>query len=435
MTQFKHSTLVCAAALALGWGCSSSDEGNESGATTTPGALATVDADGEPIAPGAEPGSAAGPATPGTVVVVPPAGATPLEGEEIIGVGETAAEPAPPMECASSSTATSLVGLVLAFTFDVSGSMGSHSQPYFAREYKWDPVVAATKAFFADTTSAGVSATLTFFPNDLAPLTGGGGGNRLDACNAADYDQPDVGLTPLPSDAFASAIDAITPPGDGDWRQGTPTGPALEGTIATIEQMRATDPNAKYVIVLVTDGEPAECSNEQNNINFVSGVAASVADEIPTYVIGVGNPMVDGADNPPQGGIDNLHQIAQAGGTDQAFLIDTNDPVQTAADFQAVIDSIRDNSFSCALEIPQPPAGQEFDSTKVNVNYTNAMGMTPLTYDPSCSEEFGWYYDDEENPSVIQMCDSVCTAIQNDATEQGQLNVEFGCLTRIGGAK
>jgi hypothetical protein len=277
-----------------------------------------------------------------STVYVPPANVG-ASGGSVLLDGESSDATASPtegddIECASSSTPTELEGVVLAFTFDVSGSMGSYSQPYFAREFKWDPVVQATKAFFADTTSAGVSATLTFFPNDQAPLVGGGGGNEGDACDSADYDQPDVPLTPLPSDTFAAAIDAVTPLGDGDWRQGTPTGPALEGTIAAIEEMRAADPNTRYVIVLVTDGEPALCSNQQNDIDFVAGVAASVADEIPTYVIGLGNPVTADNPNPPQFGVDNLNTIAAAGGTTQAFVVDTDDPAQTTADFRAVID-------------------------------------------------------------------------------------------------
>jgi hypothetical protein len=313
--------------------------------------------------------------------------------------------------------------------------MGSYSQPYFAREFKWEPVVQATKAFFADPTSVGVSATLTFFPNELAPLVGGGGGNEGDACDALDYDEPDVGMTALPSDAFATAIDAITPAANGDWRQGTPTGPALEGTITTIEALRAAEPNANYVIVLVTDGEPALCSNEQNDIDYVAGVAASVAEETPTYVIGLGNPVTEEVPNPPTEGIDNLHAIAAAGGTGEAFLIDTNDPAQTSADFRAVIDSIRENSFNCTVQIPEPPSGLAFDSTRVNVNYQSNGTVTALTYDPTCADPAAWHYDDEANPTVIQLCEAVCGTIQNDTVIDGQLDVEFGCQSRITGAR
>ncbi len=437
MNRSKLRITGCAAALALAWGCSdSAEEGITSQPVGMPGQL--VNSTPASSSGGAleNDGSQATPAPSApTVAVVPPAGGGVVDGEELIAETGSPPDAEEAAECASSSIGTSLQGLVLVFTFDVSGSMGSYSTPYFAREYKWEPVVAATKAFFSDASSAGVSATLTFFPNDKAPLVGGGGGMAGDACDPVDYSQPDVGMTELPTDAFATAIDAITPLADGDWRQGTPTGPALEGSIAAIEAMRAVDPDEKYVIVLVTDGEPALCSNQLDNVDYVSGIAASVADQIPTYVIGVGNPAVEENMNPPNDGIDNLHAIAAAGGTGTAFLIDTDNPAQTTADFREVIDSIRETSFTCALTIPPPPAGQEFDSTKVNVNYTNAIGETPLTYDPTCTDAFAWYFDDVDNPSTIHMCDSVCDAIKSDTQDEGHVNVEFGCLRRVSGAK
>ncbi len=454
MSQFKSSII---ALLTLVCGCSGSDEGVGFAQMNVPGQLVTASAANQPMEEGAS--SAASGSTSETpnpaVAVIPPENSDVLGGDEFIEEVDVVPAEEQNAECASSSMGTSLVGVVLAFTFDVSASMGSHFEPYYSRALKWDPVVAATKAFFADTTSAGVSATLTFFPNDLANLVGAGGGGAVGggavgggalgggalggggggSCDAAGYEQPDVGLTELPSDAFGAAIDAVTPAGDDDWRLGTPTGPALEGTIASIEEMRATEPNAKYVIVLVTDGEPALCSDQQDDINNVAGIVQAVAAETPTYVIGLGNPVTDEDPDPPTDGIDNLHAIAAAGGTGEAFLIDTSNPAQTSADFRAVIDSIRENSFSCELEIPTPPDGEVFDSTKVNVNYTNTLGETPFTYDPSCTEPFAWYYDDEANPSVIHMCDAVCQSIKDDYENQGQLNVEFGCVSRIPGSK
>jgi hypothetical protein len=425
MIVAEKSFVSCA--LALACGCSSpADPTGAQAAAAMPEPLVTGAATAPQLASTDVPGSA-----------LPTSSAIPQGAPDqgLITETETTPAAAEMAECASSSTGTSLQGVVLAFTFDVSGSMGSYSQPYFDRNFKWEPVVEATKAFFSDATSAGVSASLTFFPNELAPLVGGGGGNEGDACNGGDYAQPDVSVTPLPSADFSTAIDAITPVANGDWRQGTPTGPALEGTIAAIEAMRAVEPNAKYVIVLVTDGEPALCSNEQNDIDYVAGVAASVAEEIPTYVIGLGNPVTDDVPNPPTNGMDNLHAIAAAGGTGEAFLVDTDDPAQTSIAFRTVIDSIRENSFNCALEIPAPPSGLTFDSTRVNVNYQSLAGANELVNDPTCTAPSAWYYDDPDEPSAILLCDSACTTITSDSAGDGQLNVEFGCLSRVSEAK
>jgi hypothetical protein len=213
--------------------------------------------------------------------------------EDAILISEPASEASPGSdgECAASSVETSQVDVVLSFAFDVSASMGSHVQPYYSRAMKWDPVVAATKTFFADPSSEGVSATLTFFPSEGAPSVASSG---LDAeadtdllsqiisgvlaagaaaagggaaCTPVDYATPNVEVTPLPSTSFAAAIDAVTPADDSQWRLGTPTGPALEGTVQMIRDLQRQDGNSKYVIVLVTDGDPALCDPATDSID------------------------------------------------------------------------------------------------------------------------------------------------------------------------
>jgi hypothetical protein len=350
----------------------------------------------------------------------------------IVDEGDTEAPPQDAV-CQSGSTPTSLQGVVLAFAFDVSSSMGSGTLPYNDRTLKWEPVVAATKAFFVDPSSTGVSAMLTFFPNDSGGGGGGGmfgGGGDTPLCDPDEYATPDVALTELPSEAFGTAIDDITPADDDGWRSGTPTMAVLQGTIQNVQELQANDPANKYVIVLVTDGEPSSCSADDNDIANVAAAAGEVSDTIPTYVIGVQNPVTEEEPNPPDA-VGNLNIVAEQGGTEAAFIINTEDPAQTAADFRAVIESIRTNSFSCNLPIPAPPAGKTFDPTKVNVTYSNMIGLTEFVYDETCTERFAWHYDDPANPTVIQMCDQVCLDIRADYKNEGMLDVEFGCATRI----
>jgi hypothetical protein len=98
-----------------------------------------------------------------------------------------------------------------------------------------------------------------------------------------------------------------------------------------------------------------------------------------TFVVGVANPPgLDGGEN-----LDNLNIIAEAGGTERAFIVQTGDPVQTEAEFKAVIDDIRGVSVSCNIEIPLPPTGTEFIPEKVNVKYSGANGelAVDLAYD------------------------------------------------------
>lgn len=313
-----------------------------------------------------------------------------------------------PSVCAAENTEAELRPVYLAFAFDVSGSMGKGDLEHHDRELKWDPVVAATKAFFADSASVSISASLSFFPA------------ASDRCDADSYATPDVPMTPLPSDAFATAIDDITPESSDDWRGGTPTLAVVNGTLSFLEPMVEEDPSSIYALVLVTDGYPQDCDDD--DIETVAEAVAAVSDTIPTYVIGVENPP-GGPDT-----VSDLHAIAEAGGTGEAFLIETGDPEQTKLDFEAVIEDIRGRSVSCDVEIPPPPAGQVFEPGKVNVTYEISGDGRAFAYDQSCEYPDSWRYDDPAAPSVIELCPETCALAQGETT--AKLLVEFGCESR-----
>ncbi len=426
---------VLLASVVTTYGCSSDEGGYETIETDDTNNAAS---DGS----GSGSGSGTGGASSGSGTTAPSGTPTSAINGSAVGNITTGFQPgtSDPVDetCAAADTPTSLQKVVLAFVFDVSASMGSEQESYFSRAFKWDPVVAATKAFFEDPSSKGMSATLTFFPNEKAPIADGttfmGMGEE---CVAADYATADVPVTPLPSAAFSAAIDAVTPPDTMTWRLGTPTLPAVEGTIQAIQALQAADPNSRYTMVVVTDGMPALCPGggfgepDPNRVEAVADAVAAVADTIPTYVIGVDNPVIEGEPEPPDT-VTDLNLLAQAGGTDMAFIIDTNDPTATSVQFKTIVDTIRDFSFSCSLAIPDPTNGEQFDKNKVNVKYTSpSLGEVPFTYDPTCpADGNGWYYDDEAAPTTINICANVCDAIRVQQDE-GSLSVELGCQTRI----
>jgi hypothetical protein len=311
--------------------------------------------------------------------------------------------------CASETAQASLRPVALAFAFDVSGSMGKGDTDWHDRELKWDPVVAATQAFFTDPESNGISASLTFFPA------------ASDRCDADQYESPDVPLTALPSTVFGNAIDAITPQSSSDWRGGTPTLAVVQGTLDFLDGRVSANPDALHALVLVTDGYPQSCDDD--SISSVAAAVAAVSGTIPTYVIGVRN---------PEGGPDtvsDLDAIAAVGGTGHAFLIATGDPEQTKTAFREVIDGIRGASVSCDLEIPPPPAGETFDPKKVNVTLDLGASQRSFSQDQTCTEADTWRYDDPSQPRFIELCPSTCTSVRG--APQAQLLVEFGCASRV----
>lgn len=308
--------------------------------------------------------------------------------------------------CDTVSTGATLQPVYLVFAFDVSGSMGEGDYEWHDRTLKWEPVVAATKAFFEDPASMGFEASLTVFPD---------GDGEDERCDDATYSMPDVAMTALPATTFGVTLDAI---GAAEWRGGTPTLHVVRGTLGQIEAARTANPG-HYALVLVTDGYPQGC--DDNEIASVVGAVAEAAATTPTYVIGVANPPIDGAPDT----VTDLAAIAQAGGTTDAFIIDTGNPTETVNRFRTVIEQIRDQALSCTIAIPAPPGGRVFDKNRVEVVYQSGAATTPLVYDPTCAMPSAWHYDDPANPTSIELCETACATVQADA--MAGLNVNFAC--------
>ena len=313
--------------------------------------------------------------------------------------------------CAAQSAASELRQVYLAFAFDVSASMGGNNELRF--NTKWVPVVAASRAFFAEPESAALSASVTFFPD----------ADEDTRCTDAAYLMPDVPPTLLPTAAFSTAIDALGYTlGSNTWRSSTPTLAAFNGTVASLRAATHTSSNATSALVMVTDGVPAGCDGVDDIQLVVDAVRNS---GVKTFVVGVNNPPGDNAgDN-----LANLNVIAEAGGTGQAFIVATGDPTQTEADFKAVIDEIRGVAVSCNIEIPLPPAGSVFIPEQVNVTYgSGGSADIRLAYDPDCSVPDTWRYDDPQDPATIVLCSDACARAKREVN--ARLEVEFGCMRR-----
>lgn len=325
--------------------------------------------------------------------------------------------------CATVSTNVGLLPVHLAFAFDVSGSMGKGDKEWHDKQLKWAPVAAATRSFFEASAgsfeapvASGVLASLTFFPAE---------GDEDERCVESAYTTPDVPFTALPSAVFGAAIDAIEPRSSDDWRGGTPTKWVMRGTRTLIEQTRAERPGS-YAIVLVTDGYPQGCDEADDSVEaVVTEAQAALATGVRTYVIGVANPPVSGAPDT----VTDLHAIAAAGATEQAFLIDTGTPTATVDAFSAAVQAIREASASCTVAIPSAPEGATFDKQKVAVLVRSGAQTTPFSYDASCTLSNAWHYDDPANPQQIVLCEQSCEQIKLNA--QAMLQVQFACETLI----
>jgi hypothetical protein len=318
------------------------------------------------------------------------------------------------------------------FIVDQSGSMNEGSPS------KWTAVSGSLQAFLADPVNNGTGAGIGYFPTgtpacnaqsatctcipfiNICFPTGGG------SCNASDYSKPDVGIAVLPgvSPTINTSLGAHGPNG------GTPTYPALQGTYTYATQWSAAHPDRRTVVVLATDGDPTGCdnTNQVGNATTKGTIAGDLVApayagnptanppvrSISTFVIGVGSSLT------------SLNALAAAGGTKQAFIVDTGGDV--AKQFAAALDQIRGQAVSCDFAVPSDGS---VDSTKVNATYTpagsaNASDIFNVADATKCdSKNQDWYFNGDK--SQISLCPNVCQTLASGGTVQ----VVLGCPTKI----
>lgn len=98
---------------------------------------------------------------------------------------------------------------------------------------------------------------------------------------------------------------------------------------------------------------------------------------------------------------------------------------------------VASSKLSCGWKIPPAPAGETFDKSKVNVQFTAGDGQQTtfgkVGSAAECGPSGGWHYDNEQNPTMVLVCPETCKAIQADA--QAKIDVQFGCATKLGTPK
>lgn len=320
-----------------------------------------------------------------------------------------------PPSCAGETQVAQFKPVNLYFIVDKSGSMGGG---------KWTGATNALKAYFQDPGSAGTGAALEFFPLNSGGIYGNGCGSSSATpggeCSATPCQTPMVNVAKLttasaPTDAqeqaLVNAVNAVSPGGL------TPTYPALDGSLKWAAAQQAANPNEQYVVVLVTDGSPTVCNTSNAAIAALAG-SAFTNSNIRTYTIGM-----QGAN------IAALDQIAQQGGTGQAFVIQGTDGTTVAAQMIAAFKAIAGQNITCSF--PLPPSNL-IDVNNVTVTYTPGSG-TPVSNLPKRTNAAGcgtgslagWYYNNNSNPTSIELCPGTCNAAQGDPG--AKVEFKIGC--------
>jgi von Willebrand factor type A domain-containing protein len=338
--------------------------------------------------------------------------------------------------CVSDNKTAEKLPLDMYIMLDQSGSM---ADPVQMGGDKWGAVTTAFNTFVMLPSAAGMGVGIQYFPLDsgqncplqcftdpdcgpCGPCFGafmGFPGFCMNAsgssCDVNAYATPEVPIAPLPGNAGAitASISMHSPGG------GTPTSAALQGAIQQATTYANANPDHVVIVTLATDGDPTDCDPDINNIAAIAAAGLAGTPSIRTFVIGVGASLT------------NLNQIAAAGGTMQAYIVDTNQNV--TQQFVDALEDIQGTALGCVYALPDPPPGEMLDYGKVNVEYTPGDGSPPQTIPNVASEADcpangdGWYYDDNSAPTQIILCDFTCSKVSLDAT--GKMSIVYGCAT------
>jgi hypothetical protein len=299
--------------------------------------------------------------------------------------------------------------------FDQSSSMADPIPNANPPTTWWHAAQLAVTSFVNDPRVAGslpgrpaMSVGIQFFPlNGIAPQS----------C-MANYQTPEVeiGLLGGNAGAIGTAIQMHQPTAF------TPTAPALSGAVAHMKEWASNHAGHVPVVVFVTDGYPTEC--DPMDITDVAQIAATAFNSEPkvrTFVVGF---------NLGPGGA-NLDQIAAAGGTNKAFLIDGGD---IGAQFVDAMLGISNTPLECKFDLPVGPAGQSLDTSLLAVTYTPTTTMVETQIpklnglgDCALNAGNGWYFDSPTKPTKIEVCPGTCSKFS-----AGIVKTVVGCTSTPG---
>jgi hypothetical protein len=235
------------------------------------------------------------------------------------------------------------------------------------------------------------------------------------SCKASDYQKLAVPFGVLPDHARA-VLDSLAsqkPTGE------TPTGAAIRAACELGVAHRKEAPGRITSILLVTDGEPkAPLSAPDCDPTLADAVEAaqecSDRTGLPVYVLGVGPSLT------------NLNQIAQAGGTESAYLADLDNREQVLNALGRIRIAAQ---IPCGFELQQTGAAGALNYQASTVAYVDSAcsyaGIARVESPGVCDEGArGYYFDDPDAPTRIDLCPATCAEVR---AKGQQLFYSIGC--------
>lgn len=301
--------------------------------------------------------------------------------------------------CAGALYEGEVIPLDLYVMFDQSGSMATVIDEDTG-EMRIDAVSGAMEAFLLDWRSSGIGVGLGHFGHMPLGET---------SCNQDDYAEALVSIARLPDNAepVVDTLNALEPTGE------TPTGAGIRGACQVTSAWKADHPGTVVVNLIVTDGEPkAPISSEDGSCDPTLEDAVAAAAEcaeagVPSYVLGVGPSL------------ENLDSIAQAGGTEGAYLVaeDSSEGVLEA------LNAIRGAAqLPCQFAVDEPAGDRALNYDETDVVFMDDQCVVRRIAHVASADECddgsgGWYFNDSAGERRIVLCDRSCADVRQPDTE------------------
>ena len=288
--------------------------------------------------------------------------------------------------CYSDEIQSKSADLNMVILFDRSGSMIG----------RWEKAVNSLLKFLKDKKSIGISVALSYFPDSPG----------ADECAKEKYEKPRVDFGMLPNHFKNLETSLLSEDASGS---STPLYGAMVGTYGWLIPYTKNHPSEKTAVVIVSDGSPNGCGGKNKASHLGNLAYEALQDEILTVTIGIG-----AAD------LIVLDEIALGGGTGEA--IDITGSTSLLYDKLSQISS----AFQCEYKFED----NNFDPDQWYVNYISSNGFPDwliprVTNKLDCDNQHGWYYDNNDYPSKLTLCDESCNIVTFD--ENFVLQLAFGC--------
>lgn len=297
-------------------------------------------------------------------------------------------------------------------------------------ETKWCFATHALGRFFTAPTERDVRVAFQF----MNPDTDG------DICGPVSenpHATPLSDFRPLPieaDDELLTMIDDTVP---------SVTATRIEGALNGIALFTAASkaPPRQMIGILITDGDPSNSGSGMDcntDVAELATIAQAHYEEtgIPTFIVGMTGATAANlqtlavAGGGPEHGPDQFCDASD--GTCNYWSVGNGDPDAFVEALRAIQEAA---TLPCEYNLPESSQTSRIDPDLVQVKYTppdeaEAQEFKRVDSVDACGDDGGWYYDDNDEPTTIQLCPKSCDVATNTVSGS-KVVLAYGCRPNV----